>query len=172
MQHFINYGLKFVFVFQYSCGRFFSEKKKREKNVQGDSKDTIRLSSPRGRLEQCWGSQDDRGMILTWRVISLRLFLFRATPVSYHRHLAHQSDRSLPLLFKIAPVSCLASAWITSCSVAPEPGSTWGQEVREFSSSFTAESTWSPGCVRKTREGIDTSEEMADVVSPNTSGSP
>lgn len=26
--------------------------------------------------------------------------------------------------------------------------------------------------MRKTREGIDTSEEVADVVSPNTSGSP
>lgn len=90
-------------------------------------------------------------MILTWWVISLRLVLFRATPVSYHRHLAHQSDRSLPLLFKIAPVSCLASVWSTSCF---EPGSTWGQEVREFPSSFTVESTWNPGCVRKSREGV------------------
>lgn len=56
MQHSINYGLKFVFVFQYSCGRFFSEKKKGGGgNVQGDSKDTIHLSSPRGRLEHCLG---------------------------------------------------------------------------------------------------------------------
>lgn len=55
MQHYINYGLKFVFVFQYSCGRFFSEKKKKGKNVKGDLKDTIHLNSPRGRLELCSG---------------------------------------------------------------------------------------------------------------------
>lgn len=79
-----------------------------------------------------WASQDDRGMIRTWRVISLRLFLFRATQVSYHRNLARQSDRSLPLLFKVAPVSCLASAWSISCFVAPEPGSTWVRKSRTF----------------------------------------
>lgn len=33
MQHSINYGPKFVFVFQYSCGRFFSEKKKKRKKM-------------------------------------------------------------------------------------------------------------------------------------------
>lgn len=157
MQHSINYGLKFVFVFQYSCGRFFSEKKKKGKKMCREIRKTLSVLA---LLEADWSSAGvlrmtgGGGMILTWRVISLRLFLFRATPVSYHRHLAHQSDRSLPLLFKIAPVSCLASAWSTSCSVAPEPGSTWGQEVREFPSSFTVESTWNPGCVRKTREGV------------------
>lgn len=75
----------------------------------------------------------------------------QSNPCQLSQASCHQSDRSLPLLFKIAPVSCLASAWNTSCF---EPGSTWGQEVREFPSSFTVESTWNPGCVRKSREGV------------------
>lgn len=76
-----------------------------------------------------WGTWDDRGMILTWWVISFRLFWFKATLANCHRLLAHQSDRSLPPLFKTAPISYLASVSSIPCFDAHEPASTWGQKV-------------------------------------------
>lgn len=98
-----------------------------------------------------WGSQDDRGDDTHLVGDFAQAGFVQSNPCQLSQASCHQSDRSLPLLFKIAPVSCLASAWSTSCF---EPGSTWGQEVREFPSSFTVESTWNPGCVRKSREGV------------------